>query len=56
MLGIPRDDDGWFTEADYNGDPTDTERGGVYVAGVCQGAQGHPRHGRAGVGGRGAAC
>jgi heterodisulfide reductase subunit A2 len=36
MLGIPRDEFGWFTEADYNGDPTGTERGGVYVAGVCQ--------------------
>ncbi len=36
MLGIPRDEFGWFTEADYNADPTGTERGGVYVAGVCQ--------------------
>jgi heterodisulfide reductase subunit A2 len=36
MLGIERDEDGWFSELDYNSDPTDTERGGVYVAGVCQ--------------------
>ena len=36
MLGVPRDADGWFPELDYNGDPTDTERGGIYVAGVCQ--------------------
>ena len=33
---------GWFTEADYNGDPTGTERGGVYVAGVCQGPKDIP--------------
>ena len=42
MLGVPRDDYGWFTEADYNGDPTGTERGGVYVAGVCQGPKDIP--------------
>lgn len=36
MLGIARDEDGWFSELDYNGDPVDTERGGVYVAGACQ--------------------
>jgi heterodisulfide reductase subunit A len=36
MLGIVRDEDGWFSEIDYNGDPVDTERGGVYVAGACQ--------------------
>ena len=30
------DRDGWFSELDYNSDPTDTERGGVFVAGVCQ--------------------
>ncbi len=42
MLGIPRDTYGWFTEADYNGDPTGTERGGVFVAGVCQGPKDIP--------------
>jgi heterodisulfide reductase subunit A len=36
MLNIARDEDGWFSELDYNGDPVDTERGGVYVAGACQ--------------------
>jgi len=35
MLSLPTDD-GWFTELDYNADPTDTERGGISVAGVCQ--------------------
>jgi heterodisulfide reductase subunit A len=36
LLGVGRDDEGWFSELDYNGSPTDTERGGIYVAGVCQ--------------------
>jgi len=36
MLGIALGDDGWFSEIDYNGDPVDTERGGVFVAGACQ--------------------
>jgi heterodisulfide reductase subunit A len=36
MLGIQRDSDGWFSELDYNGSPTDTDRGGIYVAGMCQ--------------------
>jgi heterodisulfide reductase subunit A len=36
MLKITRDSDGWFSQLDYNSDPTDTERGGVAVAGVCQ--------------------
>jgi heterodisulfide reductase subunit A len=36
LLGVPRDEDGWFSELNYNGDPTVTERGGVYVAGMCQ--------------------
>lgn len=36
MLGIERDTDGWFSELDYNGSPTDTDKGGVYVAGMCQ--------------------
>jgi heterodisulfide reductase subunit A2 len=42
MLGIPRDQDGWFSELNYNGDPTGTERGGVYVAGMCQGPKDIP--------------
>jgi heterodisulfide reductase subunit A len=36
MLGIQRDSDGWFSELDYNGSPTDTDKGGIYVAGMCQ--------------------
>jgi len=36
MLGLSRDADGWFSELDYNGNPTDTERGGIFVAGMCQ--------------------
>jgi heterodisulfide reductase subunit A len=36
MLGIQRDIDGWYSELDYNGSPTDTDRGGIYVAGMCQ--------------------
>ncbi len=42
MIGIPRDDDGWFSEAEYNIDPTGTERGGIFVAGVCQGPKDIP--------------
>ena len=36
MLGIQRDSDGWLSELDYNGNPTDTDKGGIYVAGMCQ--------------------
>jgi heterodisulfide reductase subunit A len=36
MLGVQRDADGWFSELDYNGSPTDTDKGGIYVAGMCQ--------------------
>ncbi|MBE3075734.1 MAG: CoB--CoM heterodisulfide reductase iron-sulfur subunit A family protein, partial [Actinobacteria bacterium] len=36
MLDLSIDSDGWFSELDYNASPTDTERGGIYVAGVCQ--------------------
>ena len=36
LLGIERDTDGWFSELDYNGSPTDTDKGGIYVAGMCQ--------------------
>ncbi len=42
ILGISRDPDGWFSELDYNGSPTDTERGGIYVAGMCQGPKDIP--------------
>jgi heterodisulfide reductase subunit A len=36
MLGVQRDVDGWFSELNYNGSPTDTDKGGIYVAGMCQ--------------------
>lgn len=42
MLGLPRDEDGWFSELDYNGEPTLTERGDVFVAGMCQGPKDIP--------------
>jgi len=42
MLGVPRDDDGWFSELNYNGDPTHTEQGGIFVAGMCQGPKDIP--------------
>jgi heterodisulfide reductase subunit A len=41
-VGIARDEDGWFTEMDYNIEPTSTERGGIFVAGVCQGPKDIP--------------
>ncbi len=36
MLGVQRDSDGWFSELDYNGSPTETDQAGIYVAGMCQ--------------------
>ena len=42
MLDISRDSDGWYSELNYNGSPTDTERGGIYVAGMCQGPKDIP--------------
>jgi heterodisulfide reductase subunit A len=42
MLGIARVEDGWFDEANYNTDPSSTERGGIFVAGVCQGPKDIP--------------
>jgi heterodisulfide reductase subunit A len=41
-LGVPRDSDGWFSELNYNSEPTHTERGGIYVAGMCQGPKDIP--------------
>jgi heterodisulfide reductase subunit A len=42
MLGLATDKDGWFSELEYNASPTDTERGGVFVAGLCQGPKDIP--------------
>jgi len=41
-FGIERDRDGWFSELDYNLDPTATEQGGIFLAGVCQGPKDIP--------------
>ena len=42
MLELKRGADGWFSELDYNGNPTDTDRGSIYVAGMCQGPKDIP--------------
>ncbi|MCL4846261.1 MAG: CoB--CoM heterodisulfide reductase iron-sulfur subunit A family protein [Acidobacteria bacterium] len=42
VLGIAHDADGFFREADYNIDPTGTDRGGIFVAGACQGPKDIP--------------
>ncbi len=42
VVGVARDEDGWFTEMDYNIEPTSTDRGGIFVAGVCQGPKDIP--------------
>jgi heterodisulfide reductase subunit A len=42
LLGVPRDEDGFFSELSYNGDPTYTERSGIFVAGMCQGPKDIP--------------
>lgn len=41
LLSLPTDE-GWFSELNYNADPTDTERGGISVAGACQGPKDIP--------------
>ncbi len=41
-LGLDRGSDGWFTELNYNTEPNMTERGGIFVAGVCQGPKDIP--------------
>jgi len=42
MLGIPISEGGWFGEMHYNIDPTGTVRGGIIIAGVCQGPKDIP--------------
>ena len=42
ILGVPRDEDGWFSELNYNASPTHTERGDIFVAGMCQGPKDIP--------------
>ncbi|MFH1119339.1 MAG: CoB--CoM heterodisulfide reductase iron-sulfur subunit A family protein [Bacteroidota bacterium] len=42
MLGISVDANGWFNENNYISDPVNTLRGGVAIAGVCQGPKDIP--------------
>jgi heterodisulfide reductase subunit A len=42
MMGIPLSDGGWFEEANYNTDPTATIKGGISIAGTCQGPKDIP--------------
>lgn len=42
MMAIPTTDCGWFEEANYNTDPTGTFRGGIMLAGTCQGPKDIP--------------
>ena len=42
MLGIPVSEGGWLEEANYNTDPTGTFKGGITIAGTCQGPKDIP--------------
>ena len=42
MLGIPISEGGWFEEANYNTNATGTFRGGIMLAGTCQGPKDIP--------------
>jgi heterodisulfide reductase subunit A len=42
ILGIDRAEGGWFNELDSNTEPNSTERGGIFVAGACQGPKDIP--------------
>ncbi|MBI5476886.1 MAG: CoB--CoM heterodisulfide reductase iron-sulfur subunit A family protein [Ignavibacteriales bacterium] len=42
MLGISRTEDGWFMEANSNSDTVTTSKGGISIAGVCQGPKDIP--------------
>ena len=42
LLRIPTSEGGWFEEANYNIDPTGTNRGGIHLAGTCQGPKDIP--------------
>ncbi|MFH0864562.1 MAG: CoB--CoM heterodisulfide reductase iron-sulfur subunit A family protein [Bacteroidota bacterium] len=42
ILGISVNDDGWFSESNYNIDPVSTFTGGISIAGVCQGPKDIP--------------
>lgn len=42
MLGISRDENGWFNETNYLSDPVGTFAGGITIAGLCQGPKDIP--------------
>jgi heterodisulfide reductase subunit A2 len=42
MLKIPTSEGGWFEEANYDMEPTGTFRGGIMLAGTCQGPKDIP--------------
>jgi heterodisulfide reductase subunit A len=42
ILGLKRDENGWFTERELDLDPITTNRPGIYLAGVCQGPKDIP--------------
>ncbi|HTX87858.1 MAG TPA: CoB--CoM heterodisulfide reductase iron-sulfur subunit A family protein [Bacteroidales bacterium] len=42
LLGIPLSEGGWMEEANYNVNPTGTCRGGIMLAGTCQGPKDIP--------------
>jgi len=42
ILGIPMSEGGWMEESNYNTNPTGTIKGGIMVAGTCQGPKDIP--------------
>ena len=42
LLGIAQAEGGWFEEMNYNTEPTSTDKGGIFLAGVCQGPKDIP--------------
>ncbi len=42
MVGIPQSKDGWFVESDYVNNPSGTLKGGISIAGACQGPKDIP--------------
>ena len=42
ILGIPQSEGGWIEEANYNTNPTGTFKGGILLAGTCQGPKDIP--------------
>ena len=42
ILGIRQSEGGWMEEADYNTNPTGTVKGGILIAGTCQGPKDIP--------------